>query len=106
MGIIILVFILKKKSEDNPISFCYLPNCRVLKDMRSKQIVFGENLDSKYRDTVLIKALLVDGKIDFGKSDTKTQPCKTYHLFGKTDEQNHWFVVKNCDSTVIFTNKR
>jgi len=101
----VLVFILKKKSEDNPISFCYLPNCRVLKDMRSKQIVFGKYLDLKYRDTLIIKSLLIDGKIDFAKSDTKASPCKKYWLNLKKEEQNHGFQIKSCDSIIIIDNK-
>ncbi|MEO1486518.1 MAG: DUF4258 domain-containing protein [Bacteroidota bacterium] len=99
LGIMVLVFILKKKSEDNPITFCYLPNCRVLKDMRSKKMIFGENLDSKYRDTVLLQTFLVEGKINFGKSDTEAKPCKKYIV--EHPEENLEAHLQNCDSTLI-----
>lgn len=80
IGIVFLVFFLKKKSGENGIDFCYFPNCRVLKDMRSKPMIFGEGLPQKYRDTVLIQSFLTDGDVDFGKSDTKAEPCKTYYV--------------------------
>nr|WP_299382031.1 DUF4258 domain-containing protein [Allomuricauda sp.] len=78
IGIVFLVFFLKKKSGENGIEFCYFPNCRVLKDMRSKPLMFDENLQEQYRDTMLIKEFLTNGDIDFGRSDTKSEPCKTY----------------------------
>ncbi|MEM6894073.1 MAG: DUF4258 domain-containing protein [Bacteroidota bacterium] len=99
LGIIILVFILKKKSEDNPISFCYLPNCRVLKDMRSKTMVFGENLDAKYKDTLLVQTFLMNGNIDFRKSNTEAKPCKKY-LVEHPDESLAAH-VQNCDSILV-----
>ena len=48
IGIVFLVFFLKKKSGEEGIDFCYFPNCRVLKDMRSKPLTFGEALPEKY----------------------------------------------------------
>jgi len=43
VGLIFLVFFLKKKSDETGVSFCYLPNCRVLKDIRSKPLFSSLN---------------------------------------------------------------
>ena len=97
IGIVFLVFFLKKKSGEEGIDFCYFPNCRVLKDLRSKPLTFGEALPQEYRDTILIKSFLTDGEVDFGKSNTKSEPCKAYFVEkdGKTLE------VKNCPDQIV-----
>ncbi|MEM9076222.1 MAG: DUF4258 domain-containing protein [Bacteroidota bacterium] len=101
IGIIFLIFFLKKKSEETDTQFCYFPNCRVLKDMRSKPLVFGEALDTRFRDTVLIQSFLQDGDIDFRKSDTKSEPCKTYFIEKELENKSHWLKVKSCRENII-----
>ncbi|MDC6364599.1 MULTISPECIES: DUF4258 domain-containing protein [Flavobacteriaceae] len=101
IGVVFLVFFLKKKGGENGIEFCYFPNCRVLKDMRSKPLVFGEELPLTYQDTLLIQSFLQDGDIDFGESDTKSKPCKTYHVSKEQDGKNLVLIMKNCESKVI-----
>lgn len=96
IGIVFLVFILKKKSGENGIDFCYLPNCRVLKDMRSKPLTFDEQVPMQLRDTLLIQSFLLDGDIDFGNSDTKSEPCKTYRILLSSGNQEKEMVAKNC----------
>lgn len=100
IGIVFLVFFLKKKSEETGAEFCYFPNCRVLKDMRSKPLVFSENFNQE-KDTVLIQSFLTDGDIDFGKSDTKSELCKTYYI-SKSIEGKEWYLkAKSCKNRVI-----
>lgn len=102
IGIIFLVFFLKKKSEKTGAEFCYFPNCRVLKDMRSKPLAFSANNGGMEKDSLLIKSFLTDGNIDFGKSDTKTDSCKTYYI-SKSIEGKEWVLrAKNCSDIVIF----
>ena len=96
IGIIFLVFFLKKKSGENGIEFCYFPNCRVLKDMRSKPLSFDEQLPAQFKDTTFIASFLNDGDIDFGKSDTKTEPCKTYYISLETEKGNQEIKAQNC----------
>lgn len=100
IGIVFLVFFLKKKSGENGIDFCYFPNCRVLKDMRSKAIVFSEEFNQE-KDTLLIQSFLTDGDIDFGKSDTKSEPCKTYLISKSSNGQEVILTAKNCKNEVI-----
>lgn len=101
IGLIFLVFILKKKTGEGGLDFCYLPNCRVLKDMRSKPIAFSESLPEAYRDTLLIQSFLKDGDVDFGKSDTKSEPCKTYVILHEQEGQEWELTAKNCTEEVL-----
>ena len=96
IGIVFLVFFLKKKSGESGIEFCYFPNCRVLKDMRSKPLIFGEQVPVQLRDTLLVQSFLKDGDIDFEQSDTKSEPCKTYSVWFSEDGQQKEMVAKNC----------
>ncbi|MEM9361556.1 MAG: DUF4258 domain-containing protein [Bacteroidota bacterium] len=101
IGIVFLVFFFKKKSDETNTQFCYFPNCRVLKDMRSKPLIFGDNLEKRFRDTLLVQSFLHDGDIDFRKSDTKSEPCKTYVVENKRNQENIQLLFKNCSNQVI-----
>ncbi|MCL6266035.1 DUF4258 domain-containing protein [Flagellimonas sp. 2012CJ39-3] len=101
IGIIFLVFFLKKKSGETGIEFCYFPNCRVLKDMRSKPLVFGDQLPEQFKDTLLIKSFLTDGDIDFGQSDTKSEPCKKYAITKEIRDKLYVGIFKNCPNQVL-----
>ncbi|MFD2098672.1 DUF4258 domain-containing protein [Flagellimonas iocasae] len=92
---------MKKKSGEEGIDFCYFPNCRVLKDMRSKPLTFGDALPEEYRDTTLIQSFLTDGDVDFGKSDTKAEPCKTYFISIPKDEEVLVLKAKNCNDEIV-----
>jgi len=100
IGIVFLTFFFKKKTEETGVSFCYLPNCRVLKDLRSKPIVYSdrisEMLENNELDTLAINSFFTDGAIDFGNSDTKSKPCKTYQIEGEVGILE----VKNCPNKV------
>ncbi len=101
IGIVFLVFFLKKKSDETGTEFCYFPNCRVLKDMQSKPLVFSEDIGTTAKDSLLVNSFLKDGSIDFGKSDTKSKPCKTY-IISNTIEGKNWVLeVKNCQDKVL-----
>ncbi|MBO0329975.1 DUF4258 domain-containing protein [[Muricauda] lutisoli] len=101
IGLIFLVFFLKKKSGEEGLDFCYFPNCRVLKDMRSKTLVFSEALPEQYRDTLMVNAFLNDGDVDFGKSDTKSEPCKTYFISHEYNGEALELKAKNCEEEVV-----
>ena len=101
IGIVFLVFFLKKKSGESGVEFCYFPNCRVLKDLRSKPLVFDENLPLTYRDTLLIQSFLKDGDVDFGRSDTKAKPCKIYLIAQEVDGKNLELQIENCPEQVV-----
>ncbi|NNE03490.1 MAG: DUF4258 domain-containing protein, partial [Eudoraea sp.] len=89
IGLIILAFLLKKKTTETGSEFCYFPNCRVLKDLRAKPLTFSdavkEQLSSNVLDSADIQYFLIDGSVDFSKSDTKSKPCKTYVIENSLD---------------------
>ncbi|MEM7485153.1 MAG: DUF4258 domain-containing protein [Bacteroidota bacterium] len=100
IGIVFLVFFLKKKSGESGIDFCYFPNCRVLKDMRSKPLVFSGAIGKTAKDSLMVRSFLTDGNIDFGKSDTKSEWCKTYFVENEIDGEDWILEVKSCKQEV------
>lgn len=100
IGIVFLMFFLKKKSEETGVYFCYLPNCRTLKDIRSKPMHYSEEarlqLAEYQLDSLDVAYVLTEGDVDFGNSDTKSVPCKTYIVESEHKERDWKFTVKNC----------
>lgn len=98
IGLILLFFFLggKKTSCD------YSPTARVLKNIRIKERVFSEqaiaNMQQYQIDTADISHILLKGSVDFSKSNTKLDSCKTYFIEGEIKEQNIGLIIKNCDS--------
>lgn len=105
VGLVFLMIFLKKKSEETGTEFCYLPNCRVLKDMRSKKLSIPpdtqEALLTIDLDSVMVKSFLKDGEVDFSKSETETQPCKKYVVAKKINAETVVLTFQNCPEEVI-----
>lgn len=101
IGIVFLIFFLQKKADETGTEFCYFPNCRVLKDLRSKPLIFGEELGTSHRDTLFIQSFLKEGDIDFRKSDTQSEPCKTYIIEQTIDDLDYMLTVRNCSDKTI-----
>ncbi len=106
IGLVFLTVFLKKKSEETGTQFCYFPNCRTLKDIRSKPLSYSETIDKLVQnnqlDSLDISSFLQNGDVDFGKSETKTTPCKTYYIEGTVDKKSATLKVKNClDKAVV-----
>ncbi len=105
IGLIFLVIFLKNKSEETGTSFCYFPNCRVLKELRSKPQGFTPEFKQLWYngtiDSLGIAHFLNDGDIDFRNSDTKSEPCKTYRIQGQLNEINAVLVVDNCKDSIV-----
>lgn len=100
IGIVFLTMFLKKKSEETGVYFCYLPNCRTLKDIRSKPMYYSDDVKEQlvqYQlDSLDVTYILTEGDVDFGKSDTKSVPCKTYIVASELKDKEWTFTVKNC----------
>ena len=102
IGIIFLAFFLKKKSAETGSEFCYFPNCRVLKDIRSKTFAKNDDLNDTISFERLdeeIKQILENGTVDFKRSDTKSSPCKTYFVEGKNTTIT--LKIKNCPNKAV-----
>ena len=100
IGIVFLAFFFKKKSEETGTEFCYLPNCRVLKDIRTKTFaVIGKENDTM-SFTMLdanLQLLLKEGVVDFDRSDTKAKPCKVYVI----EHNDIGITIKNCPDKAV-----
>lgn len=108
IGIVFLTFFLKKKSEETGTEFCYFPNCRVLKDLRSKPLSYSDEIKllfaNKTIDSTAIAYFLKEGDIDFKNSNIKTTPCKTYKIEGYIKEKEAVLTVVNCNTKVVVEN--
>lgn len=104
MGLVFLAFLLKKKTSETGSEFCYFPNCRVLQDLRSKPLTFSDNLEALLSSNVIdstdVQYFLKEGSVDFGKSNTKSLPCKTYVIEGSVEGRPAAMQLENCDSIV------
>lgn len=106
IGLVFLAFFLKKKSDETGVSFCYLPNCRVLKDLRAKPHEYSEDLmrqiQSKEIDTTGISLVFLDGKINFDKSEPRNEPCGLYLLEGELiNNQDVSIELQSCNDKVV-----
>lgn len=101
IGSVFAVFIFKKKGAE----FCYLPNCRVLKKLRSQALVISDSVRMQLmnNDSIAeaeIKNMFLHGDVDFSKSHPDKEPCKDYVLNNET----YSLSVKWCDSLVYAVN--
>ncbi len=105
IGLVFLAMFFKKKSAETGVYFCYLPNCRTLKDIRSKPFYYSDEVQdmmaNKTIDTVAIRYILTEGDVDFSSSDTKSANCKTYIIEGAYAEKELTLQVKNCKDKAI-----
>ncbi len=98
VGLIILFFFLggKKTSCD------YGPSSRVLKNIRIKEKVFSEEaalvFDQSELDSTDLKNILTEGDVNFSKSNTKLDSCRTYFIEGSTKDKKVNMLIENCDS--------
>ncbi|AXT59825.1 DUF4258 domain-containing protein [Aquimarina sp. AD10] len=98
IGLILLFFFLggKKASCD------YGPSSRVLKNIRIKERVFSKMVQNSIQtnqiDTADISYLLLEGDVDFSKSNTKLDSCRTYFIEGLVKEKIISMLIENCDS--------
>ena len=104
LGSIVVYFIWGKKKT----TFCYLPNCRTLKDIRLKKRAFvpsvQELVNNNELDTAAITDAYLNGSVDFSKSKTKLKSCKVYLIENNYNQKSYEFLVENCDSIALITN--
>lgn len=83
-GFIVFYFWDAKDSQ-----FCYLPNCRVLKDIRSKSFVIADEAkeEASHYTTEDFKKFFTDGDVDFSQSNVPEDGGKKY-LIETVDANN------------------
>ncbi|GHA32460.1 hypothetical protein GCM10007103_12630 [Salinimicrobium marinum] len=98
IGLVILFFFLSGKKA----SCDYSPDARVLKNIRIKERVYSDEASESMRlyniDSTQISAILNNGDVDFSRSNTDLDSCKTYIVTGRTSEKNLELLFENCDS--------
>jgi len=98
IGLVLVFFFLGgKKASCN-----WLPNDRMLKIIRSKQINYSAEVQNKLKTTEIdsldINLILDHGDIDFSKSQVKNNPCRKYLINGTQEQKEISLTVKICDS--------
>ncbi|TDS64171.1 DUF4258 domain-containing protein [Myroides indicus] len=90
--IFLLYFFGEKKTE-----FCYLPNCRVLKELRTKPMTYSPEADSILQQNWVekkdIEKILQHGKVDFSKSNIEFENGKIYIING-INKKNESITIK------------
>lgn len=101
LGLVILAFFLNGKK----VSCAYGPEARVLKNINTKTLTFSNEaeafISSNNIDTTAINYILYKGDIIFSKSNTKSKPCKTYHIEGELNDKNAALLVENCEKLAL-----
>jgi len=105
LGIIVVVFFFSGKKT----SCDYSPTARVLKNIRIKDRFYSPEsiayLVTNKIDTTSISSLLVNGKVDFGESNTELDSCKTYVIKSrKNDTLQLKLKIENCDEKATILN--
>ena len=98
IGLVLVFFFLGgKKASCN-----WLPNDRMLKIIRQKQINYSAETQQMINNTEIdsldINLILDHGDIDFSKSQVKNNPCRKYLINGTQEQKNISLTIKICDS--------
>ena len=109
LGAFLVSFIFNKRGQD----FCYLPNCRVLKDFRTKGLVISKEAQSTINEKWVtmddIKNSLENGDVDFSKSK-KPNPGggKIYVIESRTAKNEPIIleVISRSDKAILKTIKK
>ncbi len=105
IGLVFLAFFLKRKAEGTGTEFCYFPNCRVLKELRSKPQGFSDDIRQLMAagelDSLAIAVFLNEGDVDFGRSTTDAKPCPVYFIEGDLKGKGAVLEIQNCRDSVI-----
>lgn len=98
IGMLAVLFIWNKKGA----SFDYMPEARVLKNIQTKTIktaipvklfLIGHQIDE-----LTLTNLIKEGSVNFKKSNTNTEPCKTYYINTSFKDKKLALIIENCDS--------
>ena len=103
IGGIFLMFIFQNKRAE----FCYMPNCRVLKSIRAKGLVFSAEAKKKFAEKWVtpqdIHNSLKDGDVDFDKSNKPAKGGKLYVIEAITaqDEPITIEVINGSEAAIV-----
>ncbi|MCO4821103.1 MAG: hypothetical protein KC469_03480 [Flavobacteriaceae bacterium] len=99
IGLILLAFFLSGKKT----SCDYGPDARVLKNIRTKTLVFNEQSEviktNNAMDSTLIAFILKRGDVNFSESNTDLISCKIYVVEKEIEDINYKLTIENCEKT-------
>src|SRR5690606_1930660 len=106
VGVLFLIFFFKGKYGDRDMSYCYLPNCRVLKDLRSKPFHYSDVASEKIKqgvlDTIQLKEIFRNGDVDISKSNVPMENGKYYLIEDELEgKRTAFFVVRDYKIRVV-----
>lgn len=105
LGILITKYIVKGKGGE----FTYLPEARVLKDFKKKQLEYNDYIDCYFEASAFSKAKFQslwdhsELDIDFSESEPRKEPYGMYQLYAEYKEKSYSFMIENRDSTVVMS---
>ncbi len=67
-----------------------------------KNIIF--NKTSYKIDSIVIMNSIINGNVNFSKSNTSIKDCKEYYFENEDNLNKVWVIVKNCESQAIISN--
>ncbi len=91
-----LILYVSLKGREEPLSFNYFPNSRVKSHLINSDILISKEALCKMNcinlDTTLLDHYILDGNIDFQKSEIRGHDVKTYYLFNEINKKRvHYF---------------
>ena len=100
IGILFVILIWNKKGT----TFPYGPNARVLKDINGKNVHYSNELHSAFSKNKITASIVLniikDGDVNFSKSNTKLDSCKTYVIEKEINKINYSVELENCKNEV------
>ena len=104
LGSIIVFFIWKGKN----VSFDYGMDARTLKSIRTKKLVYSnsvtQSISNSKIDSTAINYVLLNGDVDFGKSNQRKKPCPEYSISGEFNKKRIELWIIRCDSIATIEN--
>lgn len=109
LGLFFVVWFLSSKAESRGVEFCYLPNCRVLQDLRKKPLKIEPTADSILKQDWIhledIRQSLKYGDVNFSESNKPYKKGKLYKIEGKTSHNEEIIITMvNYDTKVVLEN--
>lgn len=97
---------LSAKAESRGVTFCYFPNCRVIKDIRSKPFTISPAVDSIFAKKITnlkeIDKAILNGDVDFEKSNVPYKSGKKYIIDSQLSENKKvTLTIVNKTNSVI-----
>lgn len=104
LGFFLVAFIFNKRGQD----FCYLPNCRVLKDFKTKGLTISKEAQAKINEKWVtmedIKNSLENGNVDFSKSNKPNPGGGKIYILESTTAKNEvviFEIINHTDRAIL-----